>query len=179
MIMVPDDKKLHQQAIELAKTLLSVRVTSDPARICSAESCTGGWVGKVLTEIAGSSAWYDRGFITYSNESKQDLLNVPLETLETYGAVSEQTVCAMVDGALANSRANLALAITGIAGPSGGTTEKPIGLIWFGWAMQLNDADTTVHRHVEAKQFDGDREQVRRQAVLHALIGMEEFIKGN
>jgi nicotinamide-nucleotide amidase len=136
----------------------------------SAESCTGGWVGQVVTSVPGSSHWYDRGFISYTNASKRELLGVSSEVLARFGAVSAQTVRAMADGALANSRADVSLAITGIAGPGGGTEDKPVGTVWLAWAGK--NRESRAERH----QFDGDRTSVRRQAVEAALLGLSEFI---
>jgi len=137
--------------------------------LATAESCTGGWVAMLVTAVAGSSAWFDRGFVTYSNDAKQEMLGVRSETLSTHGAVSEQTAREMALGAVANSRADAGLSITGIAGPGGGTPDKPVGTVCFGWA--LGDACRTQTRH-----FDGDRNAVRAQAVAHALNGLLEFI---
>lgn len=135
------------------------------ARLVTAESCTGGWVAKEVTAIPGSSAWFDMGFVTYSNGAKQALLGVRAETLETQGAVSEATVAEMAAGALARSGADLALAISGIAGPGGGSPDKPVGLVCLGWATR-DGRLRTVSTH-----FPGDREAVRVQAVACALQG--------
>lgn len=134
--------------------------------LATAESCTGGWVGEAVTSVSGSSNWYDRGFITYTNQAKQDMLGVSAETLATHGAVSEATVREMALGALRHSRAQAALAISGIAGPTGGTPEKPVGLVWFAWAFA--DGRVEAERYV----FPGDRQGVRRQAVATALDGL-------
>ncbi len=135
-------------------------------KLTAAESCTGGWICQILTDIAGSSAWFDCGFITYSNQAKQDMLGVPKSILDEYGAVSEQTVLAMVAGALRNSQADSALAVSGIAGPSGGTVGKPVGTVWFAWQQRNgNFASKIIH-------FDGDRRSVRIQAVATALQGL-------
>lgn len=129
----------------------------------SAESCTGGLIGAAITERAGSSALYDRGFITYSNQSKMDLLGVRPETLEKFGAVSEQTAAEMAQGALKNSAAHIAVSVTGIAGPSGGSTEKPVGLVYIGIALKNGGT------HVIKNQFDGDRTSIRQATVEKAL----------
>ncbi|MGD9786331.1 MAG: nicotinamide-nucleotide amidase [Sulfuricellaceae bacterium] len=134
--------------------------------LATAESCTGGWVGEAVTAVSGSSAWYDRGFITYTNEAKQEMLGVSPETLAAHGAVSEATVREMAAGALQRSRAQAALAVSGIAGPTGGTVEKPVGLVWFAWAFA--DGRMVAGRQV----FSGDRREVRRQAVEVALRGI-------
>ncbi len=133
--------------------------------LVTAESCTGGWIAKCCTDIAGSSTWFDRGFVTYSNQAKQDMLDVRAETLEQFGAVSEQTIKEMAQGALKHSNANISIAISGIAGPDGGSDEKPIGTVWFAWAK---DTSTITACHY----FSGNRDQVRRQAVATALTGI-------
>ncbi|OUR63604.1 damage-inducible protein CinA [Methylophaga sp. 42_25_T18] len=134
--------------------------------LATSESCTGGWLSKCCTDLSGSSTWFDRGFVTYSNKSKQDLLNVSLATLEQHGAVSEQTAIEMAQGALDNSDANISVAITGIAGPDGGTVEKPVGTVWLAWSIK-NGATKSEHIHLS-----GDREQIRYQAVIAALQGI-------
>ena len=133
--------------------------------LATAESCTGGWVGEVVTSVAGSSHWYDRGFITYTNESKQEMLGVSANTLAEYGAVSEQTVREMAAGALKHSRAHITLAISGIAGPEGGSPDKPVGTVCVAWAMR-NGVEQSQTMH-----FLGDRLAVRQQAVVAALQG--------
>lgn len=134
--------------------------------LVTAESCTGGGVAQALTSISGSSLWFDRGFVTYSNEAKQDMLAVDPALIGSYGAVSAEVVSAMVVGALQHSRAQLGLAVSGIAGPTGGSREKPVGTVWFAWAVAGQDP---VARCVH---FDGDRDQVRSQAVVTALQGL-------
>jgi nicotinamide-nucleotide amidase len=141
--------------------------------LATAESCTGGWVGEAVTAVPGSSGWYDRGFITYTNEAKQEMLGVAAATLELHGAVGEQTVREMASGALKNSRAQAALAISGIAGPGGGTAEKPVGTVWFAWAY-ANGAVAS-----EKRVFAGGRQDVRRQAVERALQGLLECLEKN
>ncbi len=136
----------------------------------AAESCTGGWLAKTLTDIPGSSAWFDRGFITYSNQAKMQMLGVHSDTLDREGAVSEAVVREMVSGALIYSDARIAVAISGIAGPDGGTPEKPVGTVWFAWA--ISEGIPVVRRF----HFRGDREEVRRQAVRAALQGMLDLI---
>lgn len=132
-------------------------------RIATAESCTGGMVAAALTDIAGSSDVFERGFVTYSNEAKQELIAVPVEILADHGAVSRETAAAMARGAIANSRADIAVSITGIAGPGGGSAEKPVGLVWFGVAFRNGDV-RTMH-----EVFAGDRAAVRRAATDRAL----------
>jgi nicotinamide-nucleotide amidase len=134
--------------------------------LATAESCTGGWVGQVVTAVSGSSQWYDRGFITYSNQAKQAMLGVEEATLERCGAVSEETVREMARGALSHSQADVAVAISGIAGPTGGTPDKPVGTVCFAWATR-NGA-----LYSEKYLFPGDRREVRQQAVTMALEGV-------
>lgn len=140
--------------------------------LATAESCTGGWVGEAVTSVAGSSHWYDRGFITYTNASKQEMLGVAETTLAEYGAVSEPTVREMAAGALKHSHAHLALAISGIAGPGGATPDKPVGTVCMAWVAR-NGAGQSQTFH-----FQGDRTAVRRQAVLAALQGVLRLIEG-
>ena len=140
--------------------------------VATAESCTGGCLGEVLTSIPGSSLWYERGFITYSNMSKREMLGVKTETLARHGAVSEATARAMAEGALAHSHADLTVAITGIAGPSGGTPEKPVGTVCLAWAARKQPTQSRTQR------FSGDREAVRRQAVRAALEGLSALLAG-
>ena len=142
----------------LARALLARRES-----LATAESCTGGWVAKVCTDLAGSSGWFERGLVTYSNAAKQELLGVSAQTLNQYGAVSEQTVQEMVLGILSHSHAQWGLAISGIAGPGGGSASKPIGTVWIAWA---GPGDWLVKR---SYWFDGDRDEVRWQAVETAL----------
>ncbi len=132
----------------------------------TAESCTGGWVAQAITAIAGSSEWFERGFVTYSNVAKQEMLGVPAATIAANGAVSAETAAAMARGALANSRAGLAVSITGVAGPSGGSAEKPVGTVWFGFASATGNV---VTRH---RLLAGDRYLIRAQAVEFALEGL-------
>ena len=134
--------------------------------ISTAESCTGGWISQSLTALAGSSVWFDSGFVTYSNEAKQRLLGVPsaLFSIDGPGAVSESVVLAMTAGAIQGSRANLAVAVSGIAGPDGGTQEKPVGTVWIAWQWEDKSLARCFH-------FSGDRESVRRATVLAALDG--------
>jgi len=133
------------------------------AHIVTAESCTGGWLSQAITDIAGSSAWFDRGFITYSNRSKIEMLNVNDYTLATYGAVSAETAQEMTAGALLHSPADYAIAITGIAGPSGGSSDKPVGTVYFSIQKRNTPAFTIV------EHFTGDRAAIRHQAVYKAL----------
>jgi nicotinamide-nucleotide amidase len=141
------------------------------AMAATAESCTGGWIAEAITMVPGSSAWFDRGFVTYSDAAKQELLGVRAETLRQHGAVSEQTAREMALGALARSQATLALSITGVAGPTGGTQAKPIGTVCLAWAQ-----GKTIRS--ETRLFSGDREKVRRQSVIRALEGVLEALDG-
>lgn len=134
--------------------------------LATAESCTGGWIAQAVTATAGSSGWFDCGFVTYSNEAKQSLLGVSDTVLHGPGAVSEATVAAMVTGTLARSQANLAVATSGIAGPAGGSEAKPVGMVCFAWGIRGQVPK------VETRHFPGDREAVRYQAVRHALEGI-------
>lgn len=138
--------------------------------IATAESCTGGWAAQVITHTAGSSAWFDRGFVTYANAAKTDMLGVRMDTIEAHGAVSLQTAGEMAAGALAHSNAMISLAITGIAGPTGGSPDKPVGTVCFAWCIRTGDRIDTPS--CERRLFAGDREAVRRQAVVHALSGL-------
>jgi len=156
-------QKLDALAAELGQRLLPRRYF-----LGTAESCTGGWVAKVVTDVAGSSAWFDRGFVTYSNEAKTDMLGVSPSIFQQHGAVSEACVQAMVRGVLAHSRAHLAVAISGIAGPGGGSVEKPVGTVWIAWAMEHECIARCFH-------FAGDREQIRYAAVEQALQGLLSF----
>jgi nicotinamide-nucleotide amidase len=135
----------------------------------TAESCTGGWIAKVLTDIAGSSQWFTAGFVTYSNEAKSRSLDVPRATLARYGAVSEAVARAMALGALRESNAQVAVAVTGIAGPGGAVPGKPVGTVWVAWAVQRGKK---VHVTAELKHFRGDREMIRRKTVRTAITGL-------
>lgn len=132
-------------------------------RIATAESCTGGLIAAALTAVAGASDVVDRGFVTYSNEAKMELVGVPAAMLAAHGAISESVVRAMAEGALARSRATIAIAVTGLAGPGGGSVEKPVGLVWFGLAQRGREV------HSESVVFPGDRTSIRAGAVAHAF----------
>jgi nicotinamide-nucleotide amidase len=138
--------------------------------LATAESCTGGGVASAVTEIAGSSAWFDRGFVTYANQAKVDMLGVSPDTLLRFGAVSEAAVREMVAGALRHSQAQIALAVSGIAGPGGGTTEKPVGTVWFAWGIKGEVSIARLH------QLAGNRAEIRAQAVRIALQGVLELL---
>lgn len=143
-------------------------------KLVSAESCTGGWIGQIITAIPGSSAWYDCGFITYSNSSKQQMLHVQQSTLAQSGAVSEQTAREMALGALAQSQAQVAISVTGIAGPTGGSVEKPVGTVCFAWILENTSATSA---NSKTCQFSRDREAIRRQSVAMALQGILELLE--
>jgi nicotinamide-nucleotide amidase len=150
---------------ELARSVGAECVKRD-LMIATAESCTGGWVAEALTSIAGSSAWFERGFVAYTYISKREMLGVTSATLGSHGAVSEATVREMASGALQRSHAQVSIAVSGTAGPSGGTAEKPVGTVCFAWAL------TGGRLRSETRRFDGDREAVRRQSAIHALRGV-------
>lgn len=156
-----DDAALHALAATLGDRLRVQR-----AMVCTAESCTGGWIAKMITDIPGCSEWFDCGLAAYSYEAKQALLGVRPETLMQHGAVSRETVLEMVSGALVTSGAGLAVAVTGIAGPTGGTPGKPVGEVWIGWKRRGG------YPRAEVFHFRGDREAVRRQTVAVALQGL-------
>ncbi|MDO6593422.1 nicotinamide-nucleotide amidase [Neptuniibacter sp. 1_MG-2023] len=152
---------MQQLVCEIAKKAIEKKVM-----IATAESCTGGWIAQEITAVAGSSEWFDRGFVTYSNQSKHEMLGVSEHTLAQYGAVSEEVVIEMAEGVLLNSSAQLSVVTSGIAGPGGGSAEKPVGTVWFAWAVHDKPTRTAVF------QFNGDRESVRKQAVRVALEGI-------
>lgn len=142
------------------------------AMLASAESCTGGWVAQCVTSVAGSSAWYERGWVTYSNASKEELLGVRRATLEAHGAVSEATAREMAAGALERSRATIAVSVTGVAGPAGGTPAKPVGTVCFAWGARGGRPRSAT------RSFAGDRAAVRRQSVIAALEGLLRALEG-
>ena len=157
------DHELDALARRVGEALATRRLS-----LATAESCTGGWIAEAVTAIAGSSGWFDRGFVTYSNDAKADMLGVRAATLETHGAVSEATVSEMAAGALDRSRADLAVAVSGVAGPGGGSPAKPVGTVCLAWARRDGPTGVvTVH-------LDGDRAAVRRQTVILALQGVLE-----
>ncbi len=162
--MTATDRDLARLAARVGRKLLkSGRV------VATAESCSGGWIAKGLTDIAGSSQWFGEGFVTYNNESKIHRLGVPRSVLDTHGAVSEATVRAMAMGALRQTGADLAVAVTGIAGPGGAVPGKPVGTVWLGWAARRGRSTRVA---VQLKHFRGDRESVRRKTVRLALQGL-------
>jgi nicotinamide-nucleotide amidase len=141
-------------------------------QLVTAESCTGGGVAQAITEIPGSSAWFERGFVTYSNVAKMEMLGVRQATLDGHGAVSELTVREMAEGALQNSYAHVAVAVSGIAGPTGGTPGKPVGTVWFAWSLRNGDTRAQVHH------LDGTRSEVRSRSVHIALQGVQQLLDG-
>ena len=161
----PDDAELARLARDTGTRLMASR-----DMLVTAESCTGGWIAKVVTDIAGSSAWFDCGMAVYSYEAKQALLGVRPQTLEEHGAVSRETVIEMVSGALVHSGATVAVAVTGIAGPGGGTGDKPVGTVWIAWKRRGG------YPQAEVFHFDGDRDAVRRRTVAEALHGLERLL---
>ncbi len=157
--------------IEIANQV-GVALKSKGWMITTAESCTGGGIAEAITAVAGCSAWFDRAFVTYSYEAKVEVLGVRQSSLDEYGAVSEQVVQEMARGALRHSRAHVAIAVSGIAGPAGGTPEKPVGSVWIAWATRDSiDANGALNSAVISKRylFSGDREAVRQQTVVKAL----------
>ena len=164
MSTTPDDLELDRLAAHVGERL---RAAHD--RVVTAESCTGGWIAKAMTGVAGSSDWFDSGMVAYSYEAKQALLGVRPQTLESQGAVSSETVIEMVSGALVHSGASVAVAVTGIAGPGGGSADKPVGTVWIGWKRRGG------YTRAELFHFDGDRDAVRRQTVAAALLGLESL----
>ena len=156
---------LYELAVQVGQALLARN-----RLLAVAESCTGGWIAKVITDVPGSSGWFERGFVTYSNAAKMELLDVGEATLAACGAVSAETVTAMAEGALAHSRAEVAVAVSGIAGPDGGSPAKPVGTVWLAWAVK---GQPTRHR---CHTFKGDREAVRYQAVAAALEGLLDIL---
>ena len=158
---VPGDSELKAVTARLAEKLLRLGF-----RLVTAESCTAGWIAKCCTDLAGSSAWFERGYVSYSNAAKQQLLGVEQAVLESEGAVSEAVALQMAAGALADPDAEASIAVTGIAGPDGGSTDKPVGTVWFAWAVPGSQVQA------ECLCFNGDRETVRRQTVMHSLEGL-------
>ncbi len=167
--IIPDDATLLELARQTGKLL-----EQNGLKLVSAESCTGGWIGQIITTIPGSSAWYDCGFITYSNSSKQQMVHVQQSTLVQFGAVSEQTAREMALGALAQSEAQAAVSVTGIAGPAGDSVEKPVGTVCFAWMLE-NASATSANSKI--CRFSGNREAIRRQSVAMALQGMLELLE--
>lgn len=158
---------IHNDNLEMLVKELGTLLKRQKLMLATAESCTGGWISMLVTSVAGSSDWFDRGFVTYSNAAKQDMLGVRVDTLANHGAVSEQTAREMALGAVGNSQASVAVSVTGIAGPGGGSETKPIGTVCFGWVV--NEVCTTA-----TCCFEGDRTEIREQSTEHALQGLME-----
>ena len=164
---------VYGNAIARAAELLAKRLKHQQLMVVTAESCTGGGIAHVLTSIAGSSRWFERGFITYSNEAKQDMLGVQADILESHGAVSEETALAMARGAITCSRGHVSVAVTGIAGPDGGTEEKPVGTVWIAWGQKLGYAEA------QCFHFVGGRDAVRQQTILEAIRGLNARLESS
>jgi nicotinamide-nucleotide amidase len=158
--MRTDDPEILQLCTDLAQAL-----KAQGAMMATAESCTGGLIAACCTGLSGSSDWFERGFVTYSNAAKTEQLGVPATLIEAHGAVSEPVARAMALGAVAHSRAQVSVAVTGVAGPTGGSADKPVGLVWFGWAVG-------EQAWTECRRFDGDRDTVRAATVRHGLQGL-------
>jgi nicotinamide-nucleotide amidase len=163
--------EITEQSIQSAAKRLGARLLMKRLRLATAESCTGGWVAKVITDIAGSSDWFECAIVSYSNHSKHHFLGVPDGLLLDHGAVSENTVLAMLRGLFEQSRADAGISISGIAGPTGGSDDKPVGTVWIAWGLRGQMAHTQMFR------FDGDRNQVRIQSVAAAIDALLELIE--
>lgn len=161
--------KISDDHLSRLAARVGCRLLRNQRGVSTAESCTGGWIAKALTDIAGSSQWFVEGFVTYSNESKMRRLGVARTILEKEGAVSEGAVRAMAAGALRRSAANVSVAVTGIAGPGGAVPGKPVGTVWLGWAERRG---RSIHVEVQLKHFRGNRDAVRRKTVRAALQGL-------
>ncbi|HHE6469421.1 TPA: nicotinamide-nucleotide amidase [Providencia rettgeri] len=157
-----DEKRLETLSIQVG-----LKLKEQGKTVTTAESCTGGWVAKVLTDISGSSDYFQRGFVTYSNEAKHQMIGVKSESLQRYGAVSQQVVTEMAEGALQEACADFAVSVSGIAGPGGGSIEKPVGTVWFGFAQK--QADKTVFVTTQHRVFQGNRNEVRFQSTVYIL----------
>ncbi|NGO00065.1 nicotinamide-nucleotide amidase [Grimontia sp. S25] len=158
-----------EQLVKLA-TQIGERLKASNQTVTTAESCTGGGISYVLTEVAGSSAWFERAFVTYSNDAKRELVGVATDTLVDHGAVSEEVVAEMAAGALKEANADFALAVSGIAGPTGGSEEKPVGMVCFGWATRKGIVTETC-------LFDGDRHEIRRNTIAHSLCRLLSYLE--
>lgn len=165
MNAAPDDAELRRSADAVAAALRAAG-----GMLATAESCTGGWIAKTCTDIAGSSEWFESAVVTYSNRAKQALLGVSAATLEAHGAVSRECALEMVAGALARFEATVAVAVTGVAGPTGGSVGKPVGTVWVAWQRRGDAAEATVFH------FHGDRDAVRRRTVAAALDGVRKIL---
>lgn len=161
------ESSLYELAAEVGQAL-----KAQDLMLATAESCTGGWIAEAMTMVPGSSEWFERGFVTYTYISKRELLGVRDETLGRHGAVAEEVVREMAQGAIERSHAQVSVAVSGVAGPTGGTPEKPVGTVCFAWGRK------GAAPRSETRRFDGDREAVRRQAVVHALRGVRALVAG-
>lgn len=162
----------HDAIKELAQALVA-ELTAGSKAVATAESCSGGWVAKAITDIPGSSMVFHYGIVSYSNGAKESLLGVNIDTLEQHGAVSEAVVAEMAEGALHLSGADVAVAVSGVAGPAGGSKDKPVGMVWFAWAVRDGSKEKV---DTSCMNFDGDRDMVRELTVAHALQGIRERI---
>ena len=161
---------MNENPVQLLRRL-AAQLSQNQQKICTAESCTGGLIAKTCTDLAGSSEWFERGFVTYSNEAKHEMLAVPMSVIDEYGAVSEAVAMAMVKGALAHSRADYAIAVTGVAGPGGGSEAKPVGYVWIAVAS-IRQAQARSY------QFPGDRDAVRQATLVQALYDLSSLTNG-
>lgn len=175
-MVTPDDslsKSEHDAlgniALEAHLTHIAGALVARGAMLATAESCTGGLIAGACTDLAGSSRWFERGFVTYSNAAKTDLLGVPTALIAAHGAVSEPVARAMAEGAVARSLAQVSVAVTGVAGPGGGSADKPVGTVWFGWSV-------AGQTHSEMVRFAGDRAAVRAATVRHALARLADLL---
>lgn len=172
---------MNDQSLQMLATRLGEALCARGIFLATAESCTGGWLSKVVTDIPGSSSWFDCGFVVYNREAKQQMLGVPAALIDANGEVSEATVEAMAEGAIAQSRAAVTVAISGIAGPGGGSEEKPLGTVCLAWCIAdringvMRNSKTTNCREL----FSGDREAVRRQAVARGLQGVLDLLENH
>jgi nicotinamide-nucleotide amidase len=162
---MPEDPAIH----ELAATLVG-ELNRRKKAVATAESCTGGWIAKALTDVPGSSGCFGYGIVSYSNGAKESMLGVKNRTLAEHGAVSEAVVREMAEGTLRLSGADIAVAVSGVAGPDGGSDDKPVGTVWFAWAMRGPRGMTT---HTDLRRFEGNRESIRMQTVIHGLKGVQ------
>ena len=162
---------MARDKLEILARRVGARLKRRGLKLATAESCTGGWIAQAVTSAPGSSAWFDRGFVTYSNEAKRELLGVRARTLARFGAVSRETAREMAAGALARSRAQISIAVTGVAGPTGGTRIKPVGTVCLAWSQKKGAMESVMRR------FAGGRERVRRQSVIAALQGLLERLE--
>ncbi len=163
--MCPSEQELRDQAEQLGECLVARGL-----KLASAESCTGGWLAKIITDIPGSSAWFTGSVVSYSNEAKHSLLGVSENTLKEFGAVSGETVLEMSDGLFAHTDADVAVSVSGIAGPDGGSEDKPVGLVWLSWGKRDKSVFATPYN------FDGDREAVRKQSIKQALNNLQDLL---